>query len=216
MSQQLKSALPGLARDYHPTRTIPADRPLIGIANLDLALIVRQANDDFVTQCRAEHGVYGRSIYELVHVTMRVPLRRQFSRLVDGELDRFVTQLTPEGPITGELTGTAVRDATNQVAGVTVLMRIEPILRPRAPLPKKPMLTKVHAQILEGVALGASTTQLAGQLHLSRQGIEYHITSLLRKLDVVNRAALVAKAHALGLLRSDTWPPRTVSEMVSH
>ena len=191
------------------------ERPSIGIANLDLALIVRQANDEFLAQCRPNNDVYGRRIYELVNATVRMPLQRGFRQLVDGELDRFSTPLAPEGAASGELTGTAVRDATDKIVGVTVLLRIDPVPRPRSARPvAKPMLTPVHAQLLEAIALGASTIQLASQLHLSRQGIEYHITALLRKLDVSNRAALVAKAHAMGLLRSDIWPPRAVAEAV--
>jgi len=211
----MNSAAPVGDPNHYPTSTTPADRPLVGIANLDLALIVRQANEDFLVQCRPDDEVYGRSIYEFVHAAVRVPLQRQFGRLVDGELDRFVAPLAQDGPASGELTGTAVKDATNKVAGVTVLIRIDPIPAQRTTrLAAKPVLTPVHAKLLKAIALGASTNQLAGQLHLSRQGVEYHITSLLRKLNVSNRAALVSKAHAMGLLGSDIWPSRLVAEVV--
>jgi DNA-binding CsgD family transcriptional regulator len=46
------------------------------------------------------------------------------------------------------------------------------------------------------------------RLFLSRQAVDYRIGAMLRKLAVPNRAALVSKAYALGLLEQADWPPR--------
>ncbi|HEX3785134.1 MAG TPA: LuxR C-terminal-related transcriptional regulator, partial [Pseudonocardiaceae bacterium] len=75
--------------------------------------------------------------------------------------------------------------------------------------------TALDARILEGVAAGASTIQLATRLYLSRQGVEYHVGSMLRKLRVSNRAALVSRAYAMGLLVADAWPPRISPEVAN-
>ncbi|WP_374754056.1 LuxR C-terminal-related transcriptional regulator, partial [Streptomyces sp. SM12] len=45
------------------------------------------------------------------------------------------------------------------------------------------------------MASGLSTVQLASRLHLSRQGVEYRVSSLLRRLRAPNRVALVARAY---------------------
>jgi DNA-binding CsgD family transcriptional regulator len=73
-------------------------------------------------------------------------------------------------------------------------------------------LTASNARVLEGVAAGASTADLAAQMHLSPQGIEYHVASLLRRVNAPNRPALVARAYALGILTPGRWPPRVSAE----
>lgn len=71
-------------------------------------------------------------------------------------------------------------------------------------------LTALDVRILEGVAVGTSTVRLAAALHLSRQGVEYRIGLMLRQFDVSNRAALVSRAHSLGVLSVGAWPPRVL------
>jgi DNA-binding NarL/FixJ family response regulator len=75
-------------------------------------------------------------------------------------------------------------------------------------------LTDLDARILEGIANGESNVQLASRLHLSRQGIEYRVTALLRRLKAPNRTALVARAYASGLFGMGSWPPRVRSRFV--
>lgn len=69
-------------------------------------------------------------------------------------------------------------------------------------------LSDLDLKIIEGVAAGASTKHLSAELYLSKQGVEYHVSSMLRKLGVPNRAALVAKAYELDILDARCWPPR--------
>ncbi|WP_406192443.1 LuxR C-terminal-related transcriptional regulator [Kitasatospora sp. NBC_01560] len=75
-------------------------------------------------------------------------------------------------------------------------------------------LTAVDARILEGVAVGTSTVQLAALLYLSRQGIEYRIGLLMRRFQAANRPALVSRAHSLGVLSVGAWPPRVLPEFL--
>jgi DNA-binding NarL/FixJ family response regulator len=76
----------------------------------------------------------------------------------------------------------------------------------------KPCLSKLDAQIIESIAAGERTTHIANKVYLSRQGVEYHVSKLLRYLRVPNRAALVAKAYAMGILAVGTWPPAVRAE----
>ncbi|QNP76213.1 hypothetical protein IAG44_42570 [Streptomyces roseirectus] len=78
-------------------------------------------------------------------------------------------------------------------------------------LPAPPALTGVPSHVLEGLAAGLSTQQLASRLGLSSHGIEYHVGSMLRKLNAPNRPALVARAYALGILVPGCWPPQVRS-----
>ncbi|MEU5259430.1 LuxR C-terminal-related transcriptional regulator [Amycolatopsis sp. NPDC021455] len=73
---------------------------------------------------------------------------------------------------------------------------------------RRPPLSRLEALILEGLAAGVPTTELAERAHLSRQGVEYHVGAMIRQFGVPNRTALVAKAHAAGVYTVDTWPPR--------
>jgi DNA-binding CsgD family transcriptional regulator len=85
----------------------------------------------------------------------------------------------------------------------------------RVPQRRVPQLNVRDARILEGVASGASSVQLAASLFLSRQGVEYHIGRLLRRFRVPNRTALVGRAYSLGIFDSGSWPPKVRRELVA-
>ncbi|MEN3615700.1 LuxR C-terminal-related transcriptional regulator [Plantactinospora sp. ZYX-F-223] len=85
----------------------------------------------------------------------------------------------------------------------------------RSPRRRVPPLNDRDAVILEGVASGASSVQLAASLFLSQQGVSYHIGRLLRRFRVPNRTALVGRAYSLGIFDSGSWPPRVLREFVA-
>lgn len=62
--------------------------------------------------------------------------------------------------------------------------------------------------VLELVAQGLSSRQVAERLWVSRQTVTYHIGNLLSKFDVQTRTGLVARAYASGVLSPGFWPPR--------
>jgi len=152
--------------------------------------------------------VCGRNFLAFLHPGDHSTARRQFGRLAAGLADRFDQHVlirsgeTPGRP--ARITGFAVHDRTCHLAGVVVL------LRPDTANPGL-LLSDLDACILERAAAGLSTAQLALELYLSRQGVEYRIGRMLRLLDVPNRTALISKAYAMGILDVDTWPPRVDS-----
>jgi DNA-binding CsgD family transcriptional regulator len=77
-----------------------------------------------------------------------------------------------------------------------------------APLGKLPVLTPRECEVLERIAEGESTREVASGLFVSEQAITYHIGNLLSKFGCENRAGLVARAFVLGYLDSRSWPPR--------
>lgn len=84
---------------------------------------------------------------------------------------------------------------------------------PPAPRRPRPALAAVQVaptevRILEGLALGLTNIDLGRGLHLSRQGLDYHIGRLRRKFAARTRPSLVARAYVVGLLDSAVWPPR--------
>ncbi|MEE4545117.1 PAS domain-containing protein [Streptomyces sp. V4-01] len=74
--------------------------------------------------------------------------------------------------------------------------------------PGLPSLTGSETRIVEGLALGLTNVELGRDLHLSRQGLDYRIDRLRRKLAARSRAALVARAYVTGVLDPSAWPPR--------
>ena len=206
--------------------------PHVCLASLDAQLSVVTATDDFFTQFgKPSSDVCGSSLYALLPPEAQPVLEPYFAQLADGDRDRFNERVLVtkggDGAFAGDLIAMAVRGEGNQLSSIVVLFRPDalgprPDERAVATLKRscrsgrrKSLLTPLDARILEGVAAGASTMQLATRLYLSRQGVEYHVGSMLRKLRVSNRAALVSRAYSMGLLVPGAWPPRIAPEIVN-
>jgi DNA-binding CsgD family transcriptional regulator len=185
----------------------PAGRLGAGLAVLGRDLVVTQAN----AACTALFGAtpVGAEFPRLFLPAVRDTLRRELAELASGAKERFEEQFVGLGP-GGEPFLTAV---IGQVAipgpdGGCLVVIVTPAAG-REPEPAAGLsLGDLDAQILEGLASGETTVRLAMRLFLSRQGVDYRIGSMLRKLEAPNRAALVSKAYALGVLERESWPPR--------
>ncbi|MER7739564.1 PAS domain-containing protein [Streptomyces sp. NPDC096538] len=157
--------------------------------------------------------ICGRGLLELLRSPVPGQLREQFTALSSGRCRRFRERVTcrdGEGrDFPAEVTAIAVGQPTGEIVGLVVLMR-----RAEQAAGGGPALSALDAQVLEGVARGESTVQLASRLYLSRQGIEYRVGQMLRRFDAPNRPALVARAHALGMFADGQWPPRVLPERV--
>lgn len=192
------------------------------MASLDRDLTVQQANQEFIRRFGDSSGdVCGRSFQGLMHPSVRQPLMRQFSRLIEGRRQRFASHMVAVGvqdaAFAGTLTASALTDGTPDVAGVLVLLHSSEgpdAAEAGVVSGQKKILTEIDARILEGIAAGQSTIPLASRLYLSRQGVEYHVTGLLRKLRVPNRAALVSRAYSMGVLNVGAWPPKVVGDFI--
>jgi DNA-binding CsgD family transcriptional regulator len=211
-----------------PDRSAGADAKTC-MASLEPGLTVVAANDEFFQQFgRSSSDVCGRGLYELLHPGTQAVLDRHFAGLVKHGRNRFAERVLgmygSDNLFSGELTAVAVRGETDELSSIVVVICPDSAhaeqaevseqgrRRPRGFL--KAPLTELDGRILEGVAAGASTVQLANRLYLSRQGVEYHVGSMLRKLRVSNRPALVSRAYSMGLLAADCWPPRIVPGVV--
>ena len=61
-------------------------------------------------------------------------------------------------------------------------------------------LTEREVEVLTLVAGGLGNAAIARRLFLSAKTVEHHVSSVLRKLDVADRAAAVAAARRIGVL----------------
>ncbi|GGS80687.1 hypothetical protein GCM10010156_44340 [Planobispora rosea] len=73
--------------------------------------------------------------------------------------------------------------------------------------PEAPALSLLQREVLRLVAAGASNREIARQLYLTRQAVDYHLARLRAKLGAGSRSALVGRAFVLGVFVHDVWPP---------
>ncbi|TQL24550.1 PAS domain-containing protein [Streptomyces sp. SLBN-134] len=177
-------------------------------------LVVTAAEPEFARQFGlSADEICGRGLLELLRSRTPGHLREQFAALSSGPGRRFKQKVTGRDgdgrSFHADITAIAVRHPSGEMAGVVVLLR-----RTAEAVTGGPVLSALDAQVLEGVANGESTVQLASRLYLSRQGIEYRVGQMLRRFDAPNRPALVARAHALGMFAAGQWPPRVLPECV--
>ncbi|WP_374206262.1 LuxR C-terminal-related transcriptional regulator [Streptomyces roseoverticillatus] len=191
------------------------------VAGLDAALTIQQANQEFFQQFNgSSEQLCGRSIRDVVHPSVQQPLMRQFSHLLEGKHQRFVTPVIAvrpgeESAFTVPLTAIAVSGGLPGTNAVLVMMpTTKGTEETRVITKRKKVLSAMDARILEGIAAGISTIPLSSRLFLSPHGVEYHVTCLLRKLKVRNRTALVSRAYSMGVLKIGTWPPEVVDDFV--
>ncbi|MPY59898.1 helix-turn-helix transcriptional regulator [Streptomyces spongiae] len=197
------------------------EQSLFCMANLDLEFRIMEANQHFARQFdwRPGQGME-RDFCELLHPSVQGKLKNELIRLADGQSPRFADHLVAMGAqeavFRGEVTGIAVRSGVGRVDRILVLVDPEDSENgPQIISARRKLFSPMHARILEGVAAGESTVQLATKLFLSRGGVEYHVSSLLRKLKVTNRPALISKSYSLGVFAVGQWPPRVRPEFVS-
>ena len=196
------------------------DRSGVQVAALDGKLRITDASVDFAREFSLTiHDLRGVLLLDLLHPSVRDRIAQQLSRLLDGQRPRFVERVlgTRSAGVAfgGELTGVAVQGEAGLVDGLLVVLRPEPADRGNVVVGRRKLLSEMDARVLEGVASGASTVQLAGLLYLSCGGVEYHLSALLRQMKVGNRSALVSKAYSMGLFGVGTWPPRVLPDYVA-
>ncbi|MER7577609.1 PAS domain-containing protein [Streptomyces sp. NPDC126514] len=177
-------------------------------------LVITAAEPEFARQFGlSADEICGHSLLDLLRSPVPARLQEQFAALSAGHRPRFTESVTGRdgtgGKFHADVTGVAVRNPSGALVGLVVFLR-----RTADGVSGGPVLSALDAQVLEGVASGQSTVQLASRLYLSRQGIEYRVGQMLRRFDAPNRPALVARAHALGMFAAGQWPPRVLPERV--
>jgi DNA-binding CsgD family transcriptional regulator len=194
----------------------------VGVAILDRGLRVIGVNGSFARYVGREVvDVSGKVLPDLVGPTFGGELRPELDRVAAGSTHvverRFVPAPAEEGP-GAEMVAVAVGLGAASTRTIMVMLN-RSLPQVRAERPGKngrgsTTLKVLDARILEGMASGLSTVQLAGRLYLSHQGIEYHVGSMLRRFRVPNRTALVCKVYALGIFVAGSWPPKVRAEYI--
>jgi len=123
--------------------------------------------------------------------------RELFARKVNGRLDsteQRVMLKTTTGSVEGDMISVPIRDA-DQVVGVLTVVRVEERRRATGPRRRpKPRLTPRQHQVLDLLAKGYSTAQIAETLQIAQDTARNHIRLLLSELRVRTRLEAVVVA----------------------
>ena len=151
----------------------------------------------------------GLRLTELLAPEARESVEAHFRRALSGEPTDFETVFYD-----GSGTLRAVRAQhlplfeDEEVVGVLILawdVRQPPRTLTVDPSPE---LTPRQREILELIASGRSTTEIAKELTLSTETVRNHLRSLLRELDAHTRVEAIATAQRVGLLSSPPLRPK--------
>jgi len=204
----------GGSENQHEILRSVFERSGMCMARLDDGFRLVEVNADFSRQfgCLPAE-LDGCRFADLLHTDVRPKVSRQFIRLLADQHSRFTEPMIDFHPkdstaFSGELTVFVAGGEGSRCGSLMALVCPHSGSRKgRSAATSKLKLTDIDAQILEGVAVGLSTTRLGSKLYLSRSGVAYHLDTLMRKFKVKNRPALVSKAYSTGLIVPG-WPPR--------
>jgi DNA-binding CsgD family transcriptional regulator len=129
--------------------------------------------------------------------------RRQFSKKVLGTAkttDYRMNMISPDGrhvPI--EVSSIAIEGSDHRIVGVFGVL--QPVEVPFQPLPRTSHgLTPRQLEVLNHLAQGHSTAQIAESLGIQPETVRNHVRGLLRSLGVHSRLQAVSEARRRGLL----------------
>src|SRR5204863_1330007 len=66
-----------------------------------------------------------------------------------------------------------------------------------------PIISKREEEVLQLIADGLSTTEVAAQLYISVKTVKNHLASIYQKLDTRDRTQAVLQAVRMGIIRLD-------------
>jgi two-component system, NarL family, response regulator DegU len=76
-------------------------------------------------------------------------------------------------------------------------------VRLATPQTSDPVISKREEEVLQLIADGLSTTDVARKLYISVKTVKNHLASIYQKLDTPDRTGAVVKAVKLGIIRID-------------
>jgi DNA-binding CsgD family transcriptional regulator len=128
--------------------------------------------------------------------------RERFARKIHGRLDSTVQRMmlsAAAGVIEGEVTSVPIR-VEGKVVGVMTLVRTDGVADDRQQRVRKPRLTPRQHQVLELLAHGRSTAEIAQTLQIAEDTVRNHVRYLLTELGVRTPLEAVVTAFRNGWL----------------
>ncbi len=164
---------------------------------------------------RAE--LLGRHFTDPVPPEARENVAEQFRRAVEcGQPTDFETVFVDaSGQVRGVRAQHLPLRSGDSIVGVLILafaaQRPPP---PPAGLEPPPRLTPRQREILDLIAAGLSTSEMATKLTISTETVRNHLRSVFKELDVHTRLEAIVKARRLGLLAPPALGPQPTDRRV--
>jgi PAS domain S-box-containing protein len=150
----------------------------------------------------------GRHFTELLPLEVRDQVEAQFRRAaVDGEPTDFETAFIDGS---GSLRGVRAQHLPLRSGEAIVGVLILAFDVDQTPFPigeSEPRLTPRQREVLDLIASGLSTSEIAKKLTLSTETVRNHVRSVLRELHVHTRLEAIAAARRRGLLAQPALKP---------
>jgi PAS domain S-box-containing protein len=153
----------------------------------------------------------GRHYTDLLRPEERERVAKQFRHAVEqSEPTNFETAFIDAG---GNLRGTRaqhlpLRDGDTVVGVLILAFDVRRPASELSTLKPDPRLTPRQREILDLIASGMSTAEVARELTLSRETVRNHLRNASRELRAHNRVEAIAAAHRLGLLAAPALGPQ--------
>ena len=153
----------------------------------------------------------GRHFTEPLPPEARGKVSAQFRRAVErGEPTDFETVFVDA--VSGNLRSARVQHlplrSGDAIVGVLILAFAAPPPPEPIALEPQPRLTPRQREILDLIAAGLSTAEIAKKLTLSTETVRNHLRSVFRELNVHTRLEAIAAARRLGLLAPTVLGPQ--------
>jgi len=97
----------------------------------------------------------------------------------------------------------AAAGETTLSPGLATAMLAEAHAADEEPAPAEPVISKREEEVLQLIAEGASTTEVASKLFISVKTVKNHLASVYQKLDSRDRTQAVLRAVRMGIIRLD-------------
>ena len=151
----------------------------------------------------------GRHVTDLVSPEMRAKVAAHFRNAIErGEPTDFETRFVDA---TGCLRGVRAQHlplrSGDEIVGVLILA-FDVLELPAEPFPAEPRLTARQREILDLIASGLSTSEIATKLIISTETVRNHVRGVLRELHAHTRLEGIAAARRIGLLSRPVLKPQ--------
>ena len=82
----------------------------------------------------------------------------------------------------------------------TLLAEVRKMEQPRS-APEEPIITKREEEVLQLIADGCSTPEVAERMYISQKTVKNHLASIYQKLDARDRTQAVLQAMRMGIVK---------------
>lgn len=159
---------------------------------------VSMPNCDGVEACRQMKEISPNS--KVVMLTMHMDQETLGAALRAGAIGYLIKDCTTDE--IAEAVRMAARGDTvlSPQLAATLLAEVRKMDQPRVQ-PEEPIITKREEEVLQLIADGCSTPQVAERMYISQKTVKNHLASIYQKLDARDRTQAVLQAMRMGIVK---------------